>query len=89
MIKARLAWAMGTLLVAGSLNAQQPATTTQSKYDPHALFSPLFYTQNGNEYRAATGEPGPSYWQNKADYQINASLDDTKSLVTATVTISY
>jgi len=89
MIKARLAWAVGTLLAAGSLNAQQPAATTQSKYDPHALFSPLFYTQNGNEYRAATGEPGPAYWQNKADYQINASLDDTKSQVTATVTISY
>ncbi|MCG2614577.1 M1 family metallopeptidase [Terrimonas sp. NA20] len=88
MTKARLAWAMGTLLVAGTLNAQQPAAT-QSKYDPHALFSPLFYTQNGNEYRAATGEPGPSYWQNKVDYQINAKLDDTKNEVSATVTITY
>jgi hypothetical protein len=88
MTKARLAWAMGTLLVAGTLNAQQPATT-QSKYDPHALFSPLFYTQNGNEYRAATGEPGPSYWQNKVDYQINAKLDDTKNEVSASVTITY
>lgn len=89
MMKLRLTWALGTLLVAGSLYAQQAATTTQSKYDPHALFSPIFYTQNGNEYRTATGEPGPAYWQNKADYQINASLDDNKNEVTATVTISY
>ncbi|MET0461847.1 MAG: M1 family metallopeptidase [Chitinophagaceae bacterium] len=88
MMKARLAWAMGTLLVAGTLNAQQPATT-QSKYDPHALFSPLFYTQNGNEYRTATGEPGPSYWQNKVDYQIAAKLDDTKNEVSGVVTITY
>lgn len=81
---------MGALLTAGILNAQQPAATqTQSKYDPHALFSPLFYTQNGNDYRAATGEPGPAYWQNKVDYQINAKLDDTKNEVSATVTISY
>lgn len=81
---------MGALLAAGVLNAQQPAATqTQSKYDPHALFSPLFYTQNGNDYRAATGEPGPAYWQNKVDYQINAKLDDTKNEVSATVTISY
>lgn len=90
MMKTRLAWAMGALLAAGVLNAQQPAATqTQSKYDPHALFSPLFYTQNGNDYRAATGEPGPAYWQNKVDYQINAKLDDTKNEVSATVTISY
>jgi len=90
MTKTRLAWAMGALLATGVLNAQQPAATpTQSKYDPHALFSPLFYTQNGNEYRAATGEPGPAYWQNKVDYQINAKLDDTKNEVSGTVTISY
>ena len=90
MTKTRLAWAMGALLVTGVLNAQQPAATpTQSKYDPHALFSPLFYTQSGNEYRAATGEPGPAYWQNKVDYQINAKLDDTKNEVSGTVTISY
>lgn len=90
MTKTRLAWAMGALLTAGILNAQQPAATqTQSKYDPHALFSPLFYTQNGNDYRAATGEPGPAYWQNKVDYQINAKLDDTKNEVSGTVTISY
>ena len=88
MMKKRLVWAMATLLAAGALNAQQPAAP-QSKYDPHALFSPLFYTQAGNDYRAATGEPGPAYWQNKVDYQINAKLDDTKNEVSATVTISY
>ena len=69
----------------GSLQAQ----TDSSKYDPHALFSPLFYTQTGNEYRAATGEPGPAYWQNKVDYQITASLDDASKQVTATVVITY
>lgn len=68
---------------------QGMSQTTSSQYDYHALFSPLFYTHNGNEYRAANGEPGPAYWQNKADYKINARLDDSKSEVSATVTVTY
>jgi len=59
------------------------------KYDPHLLFSPSFYPTTVNEYRAATGEPGPKYWQNKASYQIAASLDDVKDEITGSVTISY
>jgi hypothetical protein len=85
MIKKKLLWALALLVVSTTSLAQQ----AESKYDPHALFSPLFYTQNGNEYRAATGEPGPAYWQNKADYQIAAQLDEAKKEVTATVTITY
>ena len=75
-----------SLLVAtaGSLQAQD-----SSRYDPRALFSPLFYTQAGNEYRAATGEPGPAYWQNKVDYQISASIDETTKEITATETVNY
>ncbi|WP_442590136.1 M1 family metallopeptidase [Pedobacter sp. AW31-3R] len=67
--------------------AQQPSAV--SKYDPHAAFSPLFYTQNGNEYRSASGAPGPKYWQNRADYNITATLDDKKNTVSGTVTITY
>jgi len=64
----------------------QPAP---GKYDYNSLFSPLFYTSNGNEYRAANGEPGPAYWQNKADYTIDVNFDDSKGEVKATVVISY
>ncbi|SHF73158.1 Aminopeptidase N [Pedobacter caeni] len=65
--------------------AQQPA----GNYDPHAAFNPLFYTQNGNEYRSANGYPGPKYWQNRADYHITANLDEVKNTVTGSVTITY
>lgn len=61
----------------------------QSKYDPHALFSPLFYTSGGTISRAATGEPNAGYWQNKADYVINASLNDETNQISGTVTITY
>jgi hypothetical protein len=69
------------LLVSSVLNAQS--------YDPYALFSPQVYPVGGNEYRNAAGEPGPAYWQNKADYNIAATLDDANNLVTASVTITY
>ena len=68
--------------------AQQPGSLS-GKYDAHAAFNPLFYTQNGNEYRSANGYPGPKYWQNKVDYVIAANLDETANKVTGTVTITY
>ena len=60
-----------------------------SKYVPEEAFSPLFYTQNGNEYRSASGAPGPKYWQNRVDYNISATLDEATSKVKATITITY
>jgi hypothetical protein len=60
-----------------------------AQYDPHPLFTPLFYPTGVNEYRAATGEPGPKYWQNKASYEIKASLDDVKDAITGSVIITY
>ncbi|WP_199118170.1 M1 family metallopeptidase [Pedobacter sp. ASV28] len=63
--------------------------TSGTNYVPGEAFSPLFYTQNGNEYRSASGAPGPKYWQNRADYHISASLDEATNKITATVTITY
>ena len=68
-----------------ALAQEKPA----SKYVPEEAFSPLFYTQNGNEYRSASGAPGPKYWQNRVDYNISASLDETTNKVKATITITY
>ncbi|WP_432712489.1 M1 family metallopeptidase [Pedobacter sp.] len=67
-------------------NAQEAKVNKGSTYD---AFSPLFYTQNGNEYRSANGSPGPKYWQNRADYNISARLDDTNHSLTGSVTITY
>lgn len=32
-----------------------------------------------NVYRNAAGAPGPDYWQQRADYQIEAILDEEKN----------
>src|SRR6476620_11837243 len=62
---------------------------TVSKYDQHEAFAPLFYPAFGDETRAADGTPGPAYWQNRADYKIDASLDDSAQSITGNVLITY
>ena len=42
-----------------------------------------------NAYRAASGEPGPLYWQQRADYRIAVTLDTTTRRVSGTVGITY
>jgi hypothetical protein len=74
---------------AGTLVVAQDEASIDTKYDPHALFSPLFYPVGGTISRAATGEPNVGYWQNKADYQITATLNDVTHEITGVVTISY
>jgi hypothetical protein len=61
----------------------------QSGYDQRKAFDPNFYPQSGNDYRSASGEPGPKYWQNKADYKISCSLDTGLHKVSGEVEISY
>ena len=39
-----------------------------------SIFAPL-RLPTPNEFRLADGEPGPRYWQNRADYDIRATLD--------------
>ncbi|MEI6085954.1 MAG: M1 family metallopeptidase [Bacteroidota bacterium] len=80
-----------TAVIQLSAQTTLPATTPEvkSKYDQHLLFGPLFYPNAGNEFRAASGEPGNAYWQNRADYKIAASLNEEKNEITGSVTISY
>src|SRR5678809_504852 len=72
--------------VCSTVFSQTPAT---SNYDQHKAFEPLFYPSNGNDYRSASGAPGPAYWQNRADYKITATLDTAKHRITGSVVITY
>jgi hypothetical protein len=42
-----------------------------------------------NTYRTASGAPGKDYWQQKADYDIKAELDDTNQKIIGTEVITY
>jgi hypothetical protein len=60
-----------------------------TKYDQYKVFPPVFYTDKGNVYRSASGAPGAKYWQNRADYKINVSLDTAQHRVTGTTLVTY
>lgn len=67
----------------------QNADTAAPKYDQHKVFGPLFYKDKANEYRTAAGAPGAKYWQNRADYKLNVTLDTAKHRVNGTTLITY
>lgn len=42
-----------------------------------------------NEYRTASGAPGPKYWQQRADYDIKCELDEKNLKLTGSETVTY
>ena len=77
-----------------SINAQQTPTQSAvkqsvSNYNYQDAFAPFFYTKNGTSTRSASGQPGEKYWQNRADYQLTAKLNDQTSEIIGTETLTY
>src|SRR5690242_17534921 len=77
------------LIILGLLSLSAGVTSAQTKYNPADLFSAVSLLPQGNTYRTATGEPGPAYWQNRADYAIDVALDDKTNVISGTATITY
>ena len=69
------------LLLAATQVATQQVRDT-SRFRPLDLPAP-------NVYRAADGRPGPSYWQQRADYTIAATLDPATQILRGEETIRY
>jgi hypothetical protein len=42
-----------------------------------------------NEYRTASGAPGPKYWQQRCDYDIKCDLDEASLKLTGSETVTY
>jgi hypothetical protein len=66
----------------------QPASGANG-YDPLKTFAPLTLPQPANTLRTGAGTPGPAYWQNRADYRIEARLDAPDKLLSGDETITY
>lgn len=64
-------------------------STEKSKYEPTVVFNPLLNYQPSTIYRSASGNPGPGYWQNQANYKISATLDDKSNRIFGSVKIEY
>ena len=72
------------LCLAAVARAQSPNT-----YDPRITFGPLTMPDPVNSYRSGSGAPGPAYWQNKADYEMHATLDATAKTLQNDEIITY
>ncbi len=75
--------------IIGLFFVQQGNSQQKNNFDQHLAFSPNLLTFPESPYRSAAGMPGSGYWQNKADYNIAATLDTTAQIITATATITY
>ncbi|MDP3680134.1 MAG: M1 family metallopeptidase [Flavobacterium sp.] len=84
---------LALLLGVTSIWAQQTPVNVSSnpisKYDYHDAFAPHFYSKNGTSTRSASGQPGAEYWQNRADYQLTAKLDEKNNEISGTGIITY
>lgn len=58
------------------------------EYGNQHFFDEFTYRQ-GNAYRTASGKPGPEYWQNQADYILEATLNENNHSVKGKVKITY
>ncbi|MEN2284275.1 M1 family metallopeptidase [Algoriphagus sp. SE2] len=78
-----------SLLIAGlgfaevtNLFAQEVKENNQKEFGE-------FTDRRGTFSRTASGKPGVGYWQNAADYEIEATLDDQAHTLTGKVTMTY
>ncbi|HVZ57958.1 MAG TPA: M1 family metallopeptidase [Chitinophagaceae bacterium] len=77
------------ILVAGGLLQAQdiqnnPGSNHGNKFEQLGTILPT-----PNEYRTASGAPGPKYWQQRADYDIKCELDEKNLKLTGSETITY
>ena len=72
-----------TLIISSSISYAQNQPW-QGKFEPidHMISPP-------NSYRSASGAPGRDYWQQRADYKIKATLDETNNTISGEETITY
>lgn len=78
-----------TLVSIATSKTSAQSINPANKYDYTEAFNSNFYSKNGNEYRSASGQPGPKYWQNRADYKLAVRLNEQTNEISGTSIISY
>ena len=77
---------LGMIMLAGNSFGQynNPGVNHGNKFEElnYLLASP-------NEYRTASGAPGPKYWQQRADYDMAVEIDEPNNVLKGSETITY
>lgn len=89
----RLAFVVSIAAFASVLRAQgggpPPATSIDvTGVGDTSIFAPLT-TRPGNMFRSASGMPGPKYWQQRADYDLKATIDTAAKRVNGSMILRY
>ncbi|HNR07205.1 MAG TPA: M1 family metallopeptidase [Saprospiraceae bacterium] len=82
-IKSRL-WPVLFLAGYAWLSSAQSTSNHGNKFEQLGTILPT-----PNEYRSASGAPGPKYWQQRVDYDIKCELDEENQKLTGSETITY
>jgi Peptidase family M1 domain len=69
--------------------ARRPAVLFETQRDDPFATTNRIDWPGPNRYRSSSGVPGPDYWQQRADYTIEASLDTTTTELKGFVQIRY
>ncbi len=85
----KLLWVCSLQLIAGGFLLAQniqnnPGSNHGNKFEQLGTIMPT-----PNEYRTASGAPGPNYWQQRADYDIKCELDEKNLKLNGSETITY
>ncbi|MEP6728012.1 MAG: M1 family metallopeptidase, partial [Bacteroidota bacterium] len=79
---------LATICLCSVLNAQNiqnnPGSNHGNKFEQLGTILPT-----PNEYRTASGAPGPKYWQQRCDYDIKAELDEPNYKLNGSETVTY
>lgn len=79
---------LSVYLLVSLLSLAQPMRNAGSNHGNR--FEQLDYLmQDPNEYRTASGAPGPKYWQQRADYDINVEINEEENVLTGSETVTY
>jgi hypothetical protein len=85
---------MKKLLVASILFTAQVGMAQNIQNNPNSNHGNKFeqlgtILPTPNEYRTASGAPGPKYWQQRADYDIKCELDEINLRLKGSETVTY
>jgi Peptidase family M1 domain len=81
-MKNKLKFLLFILLIAQS-------SRLMAQFNANKRFEQMENLPTPNSYRTASGSPGKEYWQQRADYDIKAELDDVERKITGSETITY
>jgi len=84
----KLSFMFMLMCCAFAMNAQNimnnPGSNHGNKFEQLGTILP-----SPNEYRTASGAPGPKYWQQRADYNIKCELDEPNFKLKGSETVTY